>query len=161
MAHAARKADTIVSIDIDNVFDGIEDLLPFVDILIASSEFPARLFGITVGITDHREALPEMARRYGCKIAGVTLGAAGSLLYANDEFIETAGYEVPGGCKDTTGAGDAYRVGIIYGAIKESSIEEAAQYANAVAALKCRSVGARTSLPEESELLSFVSNAKD
>jgi sugar/nucleoside kinase (ribokinase family) len=153
MARAAREAGTIVSIDVDNIFDGIEDLLPLVDILIASAEFPVRL----LGIADHRQALPEMARRYGCKIAGVTLGAAGSLLYSDGKFIETAGYDVPGGCKDTTGAGDAYRVGIIYGLVTGSSIEEAAQYANAVAALKCRSVGARTALPLEAELLDFVS----
>ena len=157
MARAARDAGTIVSIDVDNVFDGIEDLLPLVDILIASAEFPARL----MGVTDHRDALPEMARRYSCKITGVTLGAAGSLLYADGQFVQTAGYEVPGGCKDTTGAGDAYRVGIIYGAMKGSSIEEAAQYANAVAALKCRSVGARTALPKEAELLDFVSKARN
>jgi sugar/nucleoside kinase (ribokinase family) len=152
MARAARDAGTIVSIDVDDVFDGIDNLLPLVDILIASAEFPVRL----LGINDHRQALPEMQRRYGCKIAGVTLGAAGSLLYANGQFIETTGYSVPGGCKDTTGAGDAYRVGIIYGMIKDCSIEEAAQYANAVAALKCRSVGARTALPHQDELQGFV-----
>jgi sulfofructose kinase len=156
MARAARDSGTIVSIDVDNIFDGIENLLPLVDILIASAEFPTRL----LGTTDHRKALPEMASRYGCKIAGVTLGAAGSLLHADGRFIETAGYEVPGGCKDTTGAGDAYRVGIIYGLVKGSSIEAAAQFANAVAALKCRSVGARTALPKESELLDFVSKAR-
>ena len=154
MARAAREASTIVSTDVDNIFDGIETLLPLVDILIASAEFPVRL----LGMTDHRKALPEMASRYGCKITGVTLGAEGSLLYADGRFIETVGYEVPGGCKDTTGAGDAYRVGIIYGAIKGCSIEEAARFANGVAALKCRSVGARTALPKESELLEFVSS---
>lgn len=152
MARAARAAGTIVSTDVDNVFEGIEDLLPLVDILIASAEFPARL----LGITDHRVALPEMSRRYGSKICGVTLGAAGSLLYCDGQFIQTPGFEVPGGCRDTTGAGDAYRVGIIYGLIKSSSIEEAARFANAVAALKCRAVGARTSLPDRKELLEFV-----
>jgi sulfofructose kinase len=152
MARAARQAGTIVSIDFDNVFDGIEDLLPLVDILIASAEFPARLFGIV----DHRQALPEMVQRYGCKLAGVTLGVEGSLLYADGRFIESPAHAVPGGCKDTTGAGDAYRVGIIYGLIKGASIDEAAKFANAVAALKCRSLGARTTLPTESELLDFI-----
>jgi sulfofructose kinase len=152
MARAAREAGTIVSIDVDNVFDGIEDLLPLVDILIASAEFPARLFGIA----DHRKALPEMVQRYGCKLAGVTLGVEGSLLYADGRFIESPAHAVPGGCKDTTGAGDAYRVGIIYGLVKGASIDEAAKYANAVAALKCRSLGARTALPTESELLDFI-----
>jgi len=152
MARAAKASGTIVSTDVDNVFEGIEDLLPLVDILIASAEFPARL----LGITDHRTALPEMSQRYGSKICGVTLGSAGSLLFWDGEFIDTPAFEVPGGCRDTTGAGDAYRVGIIYGLIKGSSIEEAARYANAVAALKCRAIGARTSLPQTEELLEFL-----
>jgi len=152
MARAAKASGTIVSTDVDNVFEGIEDLLPLVDILIASAEFPARL----LGIADHRRALPELSERYGCKICGVTLGAAGSLLFCDGQFIESPAFDVPGGCRDTTGAGDAYRVGIIYGLIKGSSIEEAARYANAVAALKCRAVGARTSLPHSEELLEFL-----
>jgi sugar/nucleoside kinase (ribokinase family) len=153
MARAAREAGTIVSTDVDNLFDGIEDLLPQVDILIASAELPSRL----LGLADHRQALLAMAEKYGCAITGVTLGVEGSLLYSGGQFIESSGYDVPGGCKDTTGAGDAYRVGIIYGLIKGLSIEEAARSANAIAALKCRAVGARTSLPTENELLEFVS----
>ena len=152
MAREAKKSGTIVSIDADNVFDGIEELLPLVDILIVSAEFPAKIFSID----DHRIALPEMASRYGCAVCGVTLGAAGSLLYSEGNFVETPGFPVPGGCHDTTGAGDAFRVGVIYGLLKDRSIEESAIYANGVAALKCRAVGARKSLPAESELLEFV-----
>src|SRR5205823_1251162 len=63
MARVARESGTIVSIDVDNIFEGIEDLLPLVDILIASAEFPGRL----LGIADHRAALPEMMKRYDCK----------------------------------------------------------------------------------------------
>jgi sugar/nucleoside kinase (ribokinase family) len=157
MARAARDSGTIVSIDVDKVFDGIEELLPLVDMLIASAEFPER----RLGISDHRESLPEMARRFGCSITGVTLGAEGSLLYCNGEFIETPGFDVPGGCKDTTGAGDAYRVGLIYGLTSGATIEDAARHANAVAALKCRAVGARTSLPRETELVDFISSGRD
>ena len=152
MAREARQSGTIVSIDADNIFEGIENLLPLVHLLIVSAEFPAKL----LSIKDHRKALPEMARRYGSGICGITLGAAGSLLYTNGTFIETSGFEIPGGCHDTTGAGDAFRVGMIYGLLKGRSVEESATYANAVAALKCRAVGARTSLPDEAELLKFV-----
>jgi sugar/nucleoside kinase (ribokinase family) len=152
MARAARQSGTIVSIDVDKEFAGIEDLLLQVDLLIASSEFPSRL----LGIEDHRKALPEMARRFGCRVCGVTLGERGSLLFADGVFIESAGYAVPGGCRDTTGAGDAFRVGLIYGLLNDSSVEDAARSANAVAALKCRAIGARTSLPNEKELQLFL-----
>ena len=148
MAKAAKQNGVIVSSDIDNVFDGIEELLPYVDILIMSAEFPGKL----LGIGDNRNALVELKRRYGCAIAGITLGENGSLLLCEQQFIETPGFAVPGGCKDTTGAGDSYRVGLIYGLLSGRSVEESARAANAVAALKCRAVGARTALPNEMEL---------
>jgi sugar/nucleoside kinase (ribokinase family) len=153
MARWAREAGTIVSIDIDNVFEGVDELLHYVDILITSAEFPERL----LGISDTRGALREMAARYGCAVAGITLGENGSLLLCGDTFIETPGFAVPGGCKDTTGAGDSYRVGLLYGLLKGESIEESARMANAVAALKCRAIGARTSLPRVDELNELLS----
>jgi len=156
LARKARACGTIVSVDIDNVFDGVEELLPLIDILIASAEFPAKLFGRAMG---HADALREMSARYGCAVCGVTLGAAGSLIYSGAEFIETAGFTVPGVCRDTTGAGDAFRVGLIYGLLTGRSIEDAARCANAVAALKCREVGARTALPTESELITFLNGS--
>jgi hypothetical protein len=45
LAQSARTAGNVVSLDIDNVFDGIEALLPLVDILITSSEFPQKASG--------------------------------------------------------------------------------------------------------------------
>src|SRR6266550_2443932 len=43
MAQAARAAGTIVSADIDNIYEGLPELLPLIDILITSAEFPHRL----------------------------------------------------------------------------------------------------------------------
>jgi len=154
MARRARASGTIVSIDIDNIFDGISELLPQVDILIASAEFPEKL----VGIRDKRESLREIKSRFGCRMVGMTLGAAGSLILCEDDFVETRGYEVPNGCKDTTGAGDAFRAGLLYGLLTGETIETAAEMANAVAALKCRALGARTALPSVVELANFIEN---
>ena len=39
MARVAGEDDTIVSADIDNVYDGLPELLPFIDILIGSKSF--------------------------------------------------------------------------------------------------------------------------
>ncbi len=130
MAESSKKNGIVVSCDIDNVFDGIEELIPHVDLLMASSEFPVKL----LGISNKKEALLELRSRFGCGIIGVTLGEKGSLLLCGDTFVETPGYAVPGGCKDTTGAGDSFRVGLLYGLIKGESVEESAKMANAVAA---------------------------
>ena len=39
LAQKAKENGTIVSCDIDNIFDGIEELLPQIDVLISSFEF--------------------------------------------------------------------------------------------------------------------------
>ncbi len=148
LAKEAKATGAIVSIDIDNIFDGLLEMIPLVDIFISSAEFPEKL----LGISDRKDALREINRRFGCPIVGMTLGENGSLILCENEFIETEGFEVPNGCKDTTGAGDAFRVGFLFGLLKGETVETSAKMANAVAALKCRAVGARTALPNLNEL---------
>jgi sugar/nucleoside kinase (ribokinase family) len=148
LAEEARARGTIISIDVDNVFEDIEHLLGMMDVIIASSDFPAKLFGPI----EARAALHKLQRRFGAAVVGITLGENGSLLLCDDNLIETSGFDVPGGCKDTTGAGDSFRVGLLYGMIKGESIEDSARIANAVAALKCRAIGARTALPTPDEV---------
>src|SRR5437764_6911426 len=152
MARAARNAGTIVTADIDNVYDGLPELLPLIDVLITSSEFPHRL----TGISDLRASLVETKARYGCAIVGATLGAGGALVYCEGEFIESPAFVVPGGCRDTTGAGDAFHAGFIYGMLRGEDLEMCLKLGNAVAALKCRGLGARTALPTAGELEDFL-----
>jgi sulfofructose kinase len=152
MARRARAARVIVSADIDNIYDGLLELLPFIDILISSKEFPRRL----TGITDLRASLLEIKARYGCALVGMTLGTEGALLYVDGVFLESPALSVPGGCRDTTGAGDAFHAGFLYGLLRGEEIEASLRFANATASLKCRSLGARTSLPTEAELHQFI-----
>jgi sulfofructose kinase len=152
MAEAARAEGTIVSLDVDNIYDGLPELLPHVDVLISSKEFPYRL----TGIGDARASLIEIKARYGCALVGMTLGTRGAILYHEGVFLESEAYAVPGGCRDTTGAGDAFHAGFIYGLLSGEEIETSLRLANATAALKCRSLGARTSLPTRAELNDFL-----
>lgn len=156
MAEAARANGGVVSIDIDNTFPGIEELLPLVDVCIASADLPQKL----VGQADPQNALGEMAGRFGCRVTGITLGREGSLVYCDGSFFSSPGFPVPGGCQDTTGAGDAFRTGLLFGILKGRSIEESCVAANAVAALKCRGVGARSALPDRTELDEMIRRAK-
>ncbi len=152
LARAARESGTIVSADIDNVYDGLPELLPFIDILIGSKEFPRRV----TGIADERAALIELKARYGCAITGMTIGTAGAIVYCDGRFIESPGIEAPGGCKDTTGAGDAFHGGFLYGLLRGDDIETSLRFANAVAAMKCSALGARSALPTEEQLREFL-----
>jgi sugar/nucleoside kinase (ribokinase family) len=152
LAREARAAGTIVSADIDNIYEGLPELLPLVDVLISSKEFPRRL----TGIADERASLVELKARYGSSIVGMTLGERGALLYAGGIFLDSPAYDVPGGCRDTTGAGDAFHAGFLYGLLQGAEIETSLQLANATASLKCRALGARTSLPNATELQHFM-----
>jgi sugar/nucleoside kinase (ribokinase family) len=152
MAREARSAGTIVSADIDNVYEGVHELLPLIDILISSKEFPRLL----TGIDDRRPALTEIKARYGCALVGVTKGGRGATVLCNGEFMETPAFQVPGGCVDTTGAGDAFHAGFLYGLLQGEEIERSLQTGCAVAALGCRALGARAGLPTRDELRSFL-----
>jgi sulfofructose kinase len=152
MARAAHESGAIVTADIDNIYEGLPELLPLIDVLITSSSFPHRV----TGISDDRASLVEMNARYGCEIVGVTLGARGALIYCEGEFIESPAFAVPGGCRDTTGAGDAFHAGFIYGMLRGEDLEKCMKLGNAVAALKCRGLGARTALPTAGELEDFL-----
>lgn len=152
LAKAAREVGAIVTADIDYVYEDLPALLPLIDVLITSSEFPHQL----TGISDERASLVELKARYGCAIVGATLGARGAVAYVEGEFIESPAFDVPGGCRDTTGAGDAFHSGFIYGMLHGDQLETCLKMGNAVAALKCRSLGARAALPTADELKEFL-----
>lgn len=156
LARAARETGTIVSADIDNIYEGLPELLPLIDLLITSKEFPHRL----TGITDERASLIELKARYGCSVIGMTKGVDGALLYCEGQFIESASYPAPGICRDTTGAGDAFHGGFLYGLLAGEDIKTSLKYANAVAALKCAGLGARSGLPTKSQLAEFLANVQ-
>ena len=152
MAKAAREAGTIVSADIDNVYEGLPDLLPLIDVLISSKEFPCLL----TGIEEPHAALSEIKSRYGCALVGLTKGGRGATVLCEGEFLETPAFQVPGGCVDTTGAGDAFHAGFLYGLLQGEDIETTLRLGCAVAALGCRALGARTGLPTREELVAFL-----
>jgi sulfofructose kinase len=140
MEHAARiaRAQGIpVTMDVDTVYAGFDRVLPLVDYLISSSEFPARW----TGIEDPFEALETLRARFGLKMAGMTLGAHGSLVLTEAGFAYSPAFVV--NCIDTTGAGDVFHGAFCYAVLQQMPISEALDFANAMAALNCTAAGAR------------------
>jgi len=152
VAQDAKQAGTLISADIDNVYDGLPGLLPYIDILLGSKEFPHRV----TGIVDPMAALGELQNRYGSGIVGMTLGDQGAVIYCEGQFLKSPAYTAPGGCKDTTGAGDAFRGGFLYGMLTGEDIETSMKLGNAVAAMKCSALGARPGLPTLQQLKTFL-----
>lgn len=150
VAQEARANETIITADIDNIYEGLPELLPLIDVLITSREMPKRL----TGIADSRAALIETRARYGCAIVGVTRGEQGALILCDGRFIETPAFKID--ARDTTGAGDAFHTGFIYGMLQNETVEDCLRTGCAVAALNCRNLGARQGLPTLPELKDFL-----
>lgn len=152
-AKAARAAGALTVIDVEAVLPGVPALLRHIDVIIASEGLPEKL----TGHKDTGSALAAMAREYGPAVACVTLGAAGSLAMCQGREIRTPAYDVP--VVDSTGAGDAFRGGFISGYLAagpEADVADVLTFATAVAALKCRSLGARHGLPHPADVEQFL-----
>jgi sugar/nucleoside kinase (ribokinase family) len=152
-ARAARETGMAVTMDLDTAYEGIGDLLPLVDFLIMSQGLADTLSGVM----DERRALQQIHERFGCYFVAMTQGARGALAYVDGKFLATPAFRPPV-CRDTTGAGDAFRAGFIYGLVTGQTIEETMRTANAAAALKCRELGARAGLPTLEELRTFIAS---
>ncbi len=152
-ARFARRAGIPTVLDIDNIYPGTEHLLPLIDFLISSSTFPERM----TGEADLRAAFRKLAEMSGSLFIAATLGSRGVLAYFRGSYIHSPAFAVE--CRDTTGAGDAFHGGFIYGLLEGLSVEETLRFANAVAALKCRDLGARAGLPSLDEVHRLIATA--
>ncbi len=133
----AKEAGIPVIADLDELYPGVEDLLKKVDYLIVSRDFPCRL----MRETSLEKALCHMQRRYGSLVAAATLGEDGVTAWADGQLYHTSAYRVP--VVDTTGAGDIFHAGMIYGLLQDWPLERQLDFACAAAALNCMQVGAR------------------
>lgn len=136
-AHWARLAGIPVTADLDNLYPGVEALLPKVDYMIASRQFPERL----TGETDLRNSLPMLQRRYKSRLTAATLGKDGVLAWDGADFHYVAGFEVS--VRDTTGAGDIFHGAFLYGLLRGWPLARQLEFSCAAAALNCTAAGAR------------------
>jgi sulfofructose kinase len=133
----ARAAGIPVIADLDEVYPGLDQLLENVDYLIVSRDIPSRL----MAEPDLEMALRQMQRRYGCRLAAATLGHEGVLAWNGKQLQHASAYRVP--VVDTTGAGDIFHAGFIYGLLHDWPLDRQLDFGCAAAALNCMAVGAR------------------
>jgi sulfofructose kinase len=147
-ARYARAAGSITVVDVEKVRPGIGELLQQIDAIIAAEAFPSEL----TGYENTGRAIEAIAREYRAPVVAVTLGEEGSLARCGGREIRTKSFQVR--CVDTTGAGDAFRGGFAAGCLHwpDGELEDVLAYANAVAALNCRALGARGGLPTPEEV---------
>jgi sulfofructose kinase len=152
-ARWAREAGVPVTADLDDIYPGVEDLLENVDYLIVNKDFPCRL----MGEENVQKALIGMQRRYNCRLAASTMGPEGVLAWDGARFHHSAAYAVP--VVDTTGAGDIFRAGFIYGLMQGWSLERQFDFSCAAAARNCMAAGARGGIRPVAEIEKLMETA--
>ncbi len=133
----ARAAGIPVIADLDELYPGIENLLEYVDYLIVSRDVPGRL----TGEPDLEMALRLMHRQFQCRLSAATLGHDGVLAWDGQRFHQAPAYRVD--VVDTTGAGDIFHAGFIYGLLQNWPLTRQLNFACAAAAMNCMAAGAR------------------
>jgi len=136
-ASIARENGIPVTVDVDTIYPGFDRVLPLVDYLIASSEFPGRW----TRLEDPFEALAAIQNEHGMAVAAMTLGAHGALARAEGRYFYSPGFVVD--CADTTGAGDVFHGAFCYSVLQKMPLAQALEFSNAMAALNCTGTGAR------------------
>lgn len=153
-AEIARRASIPVTLDVDTLYHGFERVLPNVDYLVASSEFPEQW----TNERDPFKALERIQNEYGMRVAGMTLGAHGALVRHEGRFVYSPAFVV--NCVDTTGAGDVFHGAFCYAVLQRLRMEEALDFSNAMAALNCTALGARGGIAALAEVRTLMSRAE-
>jgi sulfofructose kinase len=86
-------------------------------------------------------ALHRMQRRFGCQLTAATLGEDGVLAWDGHQLLHRPAYRVP--VVDTTGAGDIFHAGFIYGLLQDWPLARQLDFSCAAAAVNCMFSGAR------------------
>lgn len=152
-AEIARANKIPVTVDVDTVYAGFELVLPFVDYLIASSEFPSRWMKEPNAL----RALEQLQDKYRIPVVGMTLGAFGAVVRAEEGLIYSPGFEV--NCVDTTGAGDVFHGAFCYAVLQNKPMREVLELSNAMGALNCTALGARGGIATLPDALALMGHA--
>jgi len=150
----AKATGVPVIADLDEVYPGVQALLGSIDYLIASRDIPGRL----TGEKNLRVALRALQTRYGCRLTAATLGHEGVIAWDGSQFHYAAAFRVES--VDTTGAGDIFHAGFIYGLLQDWPLARQLDFACAAAALNCKAIGARGGIQSVESIENLMSTGE-
>jgi ribokinase len=150
-ARIAKNAGIPVMLDGGRVREGTKELLRLSDYIVCSEAFSVDLSG---GVEKAIEELCTLKPR----AATITLGKRGSLTWSEGEIFRQKAFKVR--AVDTTGAGDVFHAGYIFGVISGWDIKKTVEFASAFAALKCTRPGGRTGIATLNETLKLIENKR-
>jgi sulfofructose kinase len=151
-ARVARAAGVPCALDADHTWPGADTLLPLIDFPVVAAAF-AEEYGETGNAADGLQKLAG----WGARLSVVTLGPDGAMARGNEETLRASAFSVVP--RDTTGAGDAFHAGFVWGLLQGLGAAAVLEGANAVAAMSCRADGAQDGLPDRTALEAFMREA--
>lgn len=154
-AKYAKERGVKVSLDAGGLYQGIEDLLPLVDILIPSAEF-------ALGITSAKtipEAMNILYTKYSPEVLVVTDGKNGGYYYEGGVAHHYDSINIRP--VDTNGAGDTFHGAFIAAYAMGMTTPMACEFASATAAYKCTNIGARDYELNMEIVKGFLQKAKE
>ena len=149
-AKTARENGTKVLYDAGGLYDGIEKLLPLVNILIPSEEFA---LGFT-GCKTAEAAAKELYVKYTPEVVVITQGKNGGIIYDGETLKKYPAFPV--NAVDSNGSGDVFHGAFAFAVCKGYDFYKACIFSSAVSALKCTKLGAREGVPSFSETVQFL-----
>jgi len=152
IAQLATARGITVTSDLDRVTDNTSELVASVSIPIFAEHVPPTL----TGERDPERALRKLRKQYPGLLC-VTLGTAGSMALDGDRLIHVPAFRVH--AVDTTGAGDVFRAGFVYGFLAGWPTLDVLKFANAAAAVSCTRLGAMSSAPALAEVEQMLAGA--
>jgi sugar/nucleoside kinase (ribokinase family) len=148
-ARWAKEERIPTVIDLDKVETLTSELIKEIDFVVTSARFPT----LFTGMTDREKAFRELQRQTPGFLC-TTLGHEGAMAFVDGQTHYAQGFKMK--VVDTTGAGDVFHAGFIYGLLQNWEVEEILRFANAAAALKCRDLGGRKGIPTLEEARKFL-----
>ena len=151
----AKKKKIFISLDLEKqiALRGLSKLKPIlkqVDLLI-----PNKAGAMQLTKAKNPEEAAKIFLELGVKTIIITLGDKGALIVTKNKNVIIPAIKV--NPIDTTGAGDTFCAAICYSyVLKKFNIEKATLFANAAAALKIQSMGARTGMPTYNQVIQFL-----
>jgi len=145
----ARRFGIPVMVDAGRMRPGMAELAAKCDYLVA-----AERFFLDLGWDGSAEGFRRLASGLGATVVTVSRGTRGSMTWSGGEYFATPAFPVS--VVDTTGAGDVFHGGYLYGVLQGWELRRTVTFASAVAALGCLSLGGRAGIPTVAEALRFL-----
>lgn len=151
LARWAKRKGALISFDVGSPRFDVAEIFPLVDHLVVADEFA---FPFTKSKTA-KIALKKLADLCPGVIT-VTEGTRGVTALERGSYWHQKAFKVKN--VDTTGAGDAFHAGYLYGVLNELDICQCLWLGAAVAALKCGKPGGQSGLPTFHQVRKFLNS---